>query len=555
MAKVADISSPAWADVRSFGVRRNRIALTISCAMLFNITSMPMKAYLSEYVPWSAPPLLNTSYANYSAFNTDFLAQNQRLYNAYTLVPGTSYYEDAINDVQVLRKAIALPAPIPRATCLQSFLLGLPGVIYYTDAQLDMVCDLASATNVSASAWHHRGSCFYDLFCNIEIGRSCLWLEAGDAIKVRNASEGLFTLTYAFSATRFDAYLWFKFVYRIGNTIFVLYRMWTQYYRHCYHLEHLLQTSGHRTDVSANEWRYELVLGDPTAIILRDPWVATTFLIDMWLSTANVGIAVLRASQNGDLYIMFVTFVYLSRTVWFAYCGLCVTAYCLKKWKKERSFAEVDPTLVAIAIAFYGPLISWLSGNVGFLVVFYQWMFTCLVPSTNHSTQNELVVGCTAYTLLIAVLPVLYGFLAPRVHCRVFFWCFRRRQHAYSSHRYNNLKNQILLALLRPFRTNNIHMIARGGTVYAAYNASARLKNCPTFSLRSADCFVLCYRHGELREKIRLSFLSSLDTRETAIFEATTSTPYHFNELVETTKEGVSSFALHKPAQPSVWCL
>ncbi|KDO29688.1 hypothetical protein SPRG_05639 [Saprolegnia parasitica CBS 223.65] len=545
MAKVADVSAPAWADVHRFSLRRNRIALVISVAMLFNIASMPMKAYLSEYVPWSAPPLLNTSYANYSAFNSDFLAQNQRLYNARTLVPGTSYFEDAINDVQVLRKAIALPAPIHRASCLQSFLLGLPGVIYYTDAQIDLVCSLASATNVSAAAWHYNGSCFYDLFCNIEIGRSCLWLEAGDAIQERNASDGLFTLTYSYSATRFDAYLWFKFVYRLGNTAFVLYRMWTHYYMHCVDLERLLRTSGHKADVSAVEWRYELVLGDPTAIILRDPWVATAFLIDMWLSTGN----------NGDLYVMFVTFVYLSRTVWFAYCGLCVTAYCLKKWKKEHAFAEVDPTLVAIAIAFYGPLISWLSGNVGFLVTLYQWMFTCLVPQQNTSEQNELVVGCTAYTVLIAVLPVVYGFLAPRFQCWGCFWCLRRRKHAYSSHRYNNWKNQILLALLRPFRTNNIHMITSGGTVYAAYHASASFKNCPTFSLRSADCFVLCYHRGELREKMRLSFLSSLDTRGNTISNATTPTSYHFNELVETSKEGVTSFQLHKPSLPSVWCI
>ncbi|KDO18272.1 hypothetical protein SPRG_22353 [Saprolegnia parasitica CBS 223.65] len=484
MVKVADVSAPAWADVHRFGLRRNRIALVISVAMLFNIASMPMKAYLSEYVPWSAPPLLNTSYANYSAFNSDFLAQNQRLYNARTLVPGTSYFEDAINDVQVLRKAIALPAPIHRASCLQSFLLGLPGVIYYTDAQIDLVCSLASATNVSAAAWHHNGSCFYDLFCNIEIGRSCLWLEAGDAIQERNASDGLlFTLTYSYSATRFDAYLWFKFVYRIGNTAFVLYRMWAHYYMHCVNLERLLRTSGHKADVSAAEWRYEL------------------------------------------------------------------------KWKKEHAFAEVDPTLVAIAIAFYGPLISWLSGNVGFLVTLYQWMFTCLVPQQNTSEQNELVVGCTAYTVLIAVLPVVYGFLAPRFQCWGRFRCLRRRKHAYSSHHYNNWKNQILLALLRPFRTNNIHMIASGGTVYAAYHASASFKNCPTFSLRSADCFVLCYHRGELREKMRLSFLSSLDTRGNAISNATTPTSYHFNELVETTKEGVSSFQLHKPSQPSVWCI
>ncbi|EQC38896.1 hypothetical protein SDRG_03854 [Saprolegnia diclina VS20] len=503
-----------------FCVRRNRSAMLVSLIMLLNILSMPMKAYLSEFLPWQTVPALPDAFANYSSFSNATLAYQQAHYTPWTLPNGSKYFDDAAMDVQVLRATLNLTNHEPirsRADCLASFVLGLPGLIYYTPVQLDLVCALAADADVNASSWDKVGACYVDKFCTIVIGHSCVWLSAGDAVHGGELSPHVVTITYTFTGTRLSQWLWWKLGFRTVLTIFVAWRLWQQYYAHCQRLQECLAVRGHCANLSPTEWRYELVLGDPTAIILMDPSVACAFVVDIWISTNSVGIAVLRASQNGDLYVMFVTFVYLSRTVWFAYCALCVAAYCLKKWKIEHAFTEVDPTLVAVGVAIYGPLVSWLSGNVGFLALLYQWTFTLLVPSSLLGQENELGPGCAMYTLLIACLPLAYGFAIPALRHR--FCKHRSKTPNYASPFYNSIKNRTIFGLLAPFRPSadvypveaTKRILERGGAIYSLFATNSRYKNCPTISLRSADCFLLCYHNESLVSKIRLSLLCSLD--------------------------------------------
>ncbi|OQR90470.1 hypothetical protein ACHHYP_05486 [Achlya hypogyna] len=497
-----------------FSVRRNRTAFAISMVMLMNIASMPIKAYLSEFLPGQQHPDTAMTFVNYSEFTTQTLAHKTLRYNATTLPLGAKYIDDVTGDTQVLRATINLSAHVPmdRSVCLQSFVLGLPGLIYYTPRQLELLCALAATANVTVADWDGRGGCYVDKFCTVEIGHSCVWLTAGDAVHGAATNSSTLTITYTFTGARFESWLWFKLVYRMFLIFLVSVRMWQGYYGYCWHLERTLATYGHRQplDISQGNWRYEIVFGDPTAVVLMDPWVAAAFVVDIWISTNSVGIAVLRASQNGDLYVMFITFIYLSRTVWFAYCALCITAHYLKRYSKEHAFAEVDPTLVAIGVGIYGPLVSWLAGNVGFLAQVYQFSFTCLVPEHLKGQENELAPGCAMYTILIASLPLMYGFAVPPLRRR-----FNRSapvKQDYSSPIYNSIKSRTLLQMLRPFRHSTQGQY--GGSVYRLFAANPKYKNCPTISLRGADCFLLCYHRGMLHEKMRLSLLSSLDRNQ-----------------------------------------
>ncbi|EQC37965.1 hypothetical protein SDRG_04395, partial [Saprolegnia diclina VS20] len=63
-----------------------------------------MKAYISEYLPWRAPPVLPDTFNNFSDLSAHTLALDQRLYNNATLPQGATYFTDWTNDVQVMRQ-------------------------------------------------------------------------------------------------------------------------------------------------------------------------------------------------------------------------------------------------------------------------------------------------------------------------------------------------------------------------------------------------------------------------------------------------------------------
>ncbi|OQR92652.1 hypothetical protein ACHHYP_03364 [Achlya hypogyna] len=568
MARVADTN--AATPPNGYHVRRNRVSVFLSLCSLLNIACMPMKAYISEYLPWHAPPVLHPTFANYSDFTRHMLGYYQTLYTNVSVPRDVTYYCDSAEDTQVMRQVLrpAIVAPIPRDECLSRFLLGTPGLIFYSKAEMDVVCAIVSATDVRvvdvmASA---RDLCFWERFLSLDIGISCLWLTAGDAVH-GTTDATLVTLTYLYSAVRYDKWLWLKFVFRLFNTGFVLHRLWTKYYRHVLELQQALATRSHLAEPEGL-WRYELVVGDPTAIILMDAWVAFTFVVDIWLSVGNVGVGVLRATQNGDLMVFFINTLYLSRTVWFAYWGLCVVAYWLKKKRCQRFFCDVDPTMVAIAVTIYGPLVSWLSGNVAFLTQLYQYLLECLVPTSSRNQYNELVLSCSLYTIGIACVPIVYGFLAALLKCRRCsslhpeYGSPMTQSALYASHAYNTLKGRSLLALVRPFRTTP-HVAPRGGTVYALFEADPRYKRCPTIRLCAADCYLLCYHNGVLKEKLRLSLLSSVELhpneRALAIVTAATPSEFVFNAFAGGTPATSTdsktllvpgALQLHMPAPP-----
>ena len=267
--------------------------------------------------------------------------------------------------------------------------------------------------------------------------------------------------------------------------------------------------------------------------------------------------------------------------MWFAFLALCLVAHGLKRYQKEQLFADVDPTCLTIAVAVYGPLATWLNGNLGILVRLGQWFITLTVPDETRGQVNEAIFGSAFYTSGLACIPVVYGFLvaAARTYLSDFvqFLIFylvgrqRRRHHSdYSNHRYNGVKNRFLLNLLSSLRRGSPNL-ARGGTVYALQALNARYKSCPTISLRGTDCYLLCYKDGALNETIRLSLLQSLQMHpanaKLAVHASTEVSPYIFNTLVVPSRVtlpmgtctivsvAASRFELQRPAVASAWCM
>ncbi|KDO28818.1 hypothetical protein SPRG_20021 [Saprolegnia parasitica CBS 223.65] len=436
--------------------------------------------------------------------------------------------------------------------CLSALLLGLRGLIYFTSSQIDLVCRILTSPN--ATMQHREGSYFQSRLCSFTFGRTCLWLEPGDALSDPPATLQVATPYFINEAARDPLGVWLIFIFRICTTLLVWYRLHAHYYRHCAVLKSLVRQSGHRVKMPRGNWSYELVLGDPTAIVLLDPIVATLYYLDIWLSTASFGTATMQVQSATNLTSRFLGMTYLARSVWFAYWGLCLVSFGLKRWRKEHCFAEVDPTLVAIAVTLSGPVLMYLNGHVAVLVRFYQWLFYCLVPADHQNEEVEGALVCVAFTLITLSLPLAQGLISAR---------HRRRSVDYSACAYNNVKGAVLLRLATALRLTPRYS-PRGGSIYEAMDVNPRLKRCPTISLRGTDCFLLCYCNGELTERLRLSLLTNLnqdlprstERTEFVVYELQTSSTLASDDTLGPAISSQRSYALRTPPDPSIlWCL
>ncbi|EQC25246.1 hypothetical protein SDRG_16884 [Saprolegnia diclina VS20] len=571
MAKVADMQSAARAVAarrQQFDVRWSRLPLLLSAIMFLNLVAMPMKAYVTEFLPWTyVPPPAPLASTNFTFFNASTLELLQRLYNRSTLPPHVTYHEDAAG--YVLRKTIN-----PRITsldaCASEVLPGLPGAIFYGPSFSRLICAMAMADN--GTAWNGSGDCIYLTFFTQPWIYQCLWLTSGDDLAL-NASAPGYTLTYA--ARPYPLAWWCptKFAYRTLTTFYIAHLVWTRYYVQCVALATSLAVTGHRPlDVknSASIWRYEVVLGDPTAMVLTDPLVAFLLCVDIVASYDTLTFAVLRATQSADVYVMLIAFLYLSCTVWLPYLAVSTTTLLVKRYHKERSFAQIDPTALAIATAILGPALTWCMGNVSFFLQFYQYLGRVAVPTSDQHTKFESAPDVIVYLVSLASLPLMYGFGRAR-------WqgddvgSTRRTLLRYSSFQNNPWKNRALLALVQCLEGRSKtsgDMMERGGSVYALFEANRQFERCPAISFRATDCFVLCHQDGMLRERLRLTLLSTLDRHERDASLAVPSTvelsDYCVNTLhVATRMENDMtssagprlSHAVSLSSQPSAWCL
>ncbi|EQC30931.1 hypothetical protein SDRG_11409 [Saprolegnia diclina VS20] len=544
MAKVADAGA--------FRVTRNRVAWLVSLASLINLSSTPLSAYISESFPWTLRPSFPETVFE-SDSDANLTRRLQRLYNSSTLPLGATYVVDGSTLAQVGRQTLHLgmEANLTLDKCISTYLLGLPGLIFYRPKQLQLVCTILSASN-SSTVLDWAGACTVDVICAIPYGRSCLWLTPGDDI--HNTSDAqVVTLTYASLPRPWVSWAWIKLVYRLATTLLVWHRLWHRYYVHVLALEATVRRCGHRHKPGA--WTYEVLAGDPTAIVLLDPWIASAFYIDVWLSVTNLAMAVIQQMQSANFYIKVLSATYLSRTVWFAYWSLCLVSRLLKRYAIEHKFSEVDPTLLAIAVSVYGPVLTSLNGQVPFMVAFYQWSFAYFLPVSAQDDQVEVSLAILVYTLNIAILPVLYGFCAPLLrHC----CCRASRRPNYSSYTYSNFKSRLVFDC---FRLIPPGATALGGNVHQAIERDPHLKRCPTISLRATDCFLTVYCNGQRQETLRLSLLCCMDTQ--SIGDASTASSFPFNVLTlppqaallvpQTTQPLV--YEIQRPNEPSAWCL
>ncbi|EQC40837.1 hypothetical protein SDRG_01904 [Saprolegnia diclina VS20] len=505
-------SQPATSP--AYNVTWNKMSLATSFLLLLNLLAMPMKAYLSEELPWSHMTRPDTPYLNLSSLDPAFLTLSQALFSRDTLASVPSFYDNTTLRTDIYRGLVDVRerAPVDRSDCI-AFFYGVPGLVFYSPSFLDVLCSFAAvdhrkATLADEMTWQFRGACQYLTFFGLFVGQGCLWLSVGDDITMATPTPGVFTLTYTFQRPEYALWLWFKFAYRCGLLILVLVLTWRRYYRHCMELQRIVRAFGHvHPRSSDNDWHYELIVGDPTVLILMDPSVCAIFSIDVWLSVQYMGISMVRAAQTANLYSFFFGFLYYSRTVWFAYFALAGTSHALKRYRKEHLFANIDKTLVAIAVAASNVPLTYVQTHTS-LVRVYMWLFASL-PSPDPYHEVDVALGCILLSLIIASVPVLYGFAHRTYRAR------RKRQTPnarYTSQAFNGLKTRSVLCLVRGCgRRYPKNMLESGGSVYAAIQSDPRYAQHPTLSLRSVDCYLVCKKRQVPKQTVRLSLAQSLD--------------------------------------------
>ncbi|RHZ42548.1 hypothetical protein DYB26_009363, partial [Aphanomyces astaci] len=273
-----------------------------SLIIALNIVSMPLRAYLTEALPWTGKPQpLEWNGTTYAANSTWMILQRmQSLYNNDTLPAHAIIFKDATNYTTVMRyttHALARGTPCDENVHL------LPGAIFYGRGMRKAFCQFVQDNSTSASMAH----CQHMRQFGVTITEQCVWIHA----QPDEASRVVYQTLYQWEVAWF---LWAKLILRCVLTGYVVWEMRLHYYDHCVALVRALETYGMPDPLSPLH-HIEVYIGDPTCLILGNPLVSLCFVIDFWMSVTSVGEVMLQLSQLDDLGYFLSGCIYSSRTV------------------------------------------------------------------------------------------------------------------------------------------------------------------------------------------------------------------------------------------------
>ncbi|OQR94725.1 hypothetical protein ACHHYP_00955 [Achlya hypogyna] len=485
---VAPVDAPA-----RYTVRYNRRSVVLSFLLMLNVLVMPMKAYISEPVPWSSqrpatiPSDCHVNFTACTPFVLNFFHnESARLLTAETPHVATDMYD-----------LVRIPFPLPAGQDPHDYALKMPYALFYS-AEQKLLAARLSLGRLNASAIQ-TGEMI--TFLGTPIGYTALWTAEAN-------SSNLLFIGFARASTT-ASWLGGKFAYRVMLSWYLAWCVYMSYYRHyrplCLSLARLGLSS------APPQATLHLVVGDPTSIVLLNPWVAVFFVADFWMSADFVSLAFLRVAEITSLQTFFIASLYLSRTLWFAYAGLGLFSSLLKRLGKELWLSPIDPTLTAIVVILAAGPFTTLQTRVPFLVELYNYVFNNLAEAPN---EIESGVAAIVYSLLIGGLPVFVGVLrAAWIHRR--HTSLKGPHAAYidpASYLENDVKTRWAVALSVFSRRRSV-IEATGGSVYDLLMRFPALQKHLGMSQRGGDCYVL-YDDGNGRSvSVRLSLVSCIDVK------------------------------------------
>ncbi|ETV77962.1 hypothetical protein H257_08191 [Aphanomyces astaci] len=581
-------------DVEPAPSRPRRVAFTgtsvaVSCLFLINLVVMPLKPYLTEPLPVSeafrapslfpavAPPLSSTNGQQQPGPVTQF----ERLYNAGTLPPDVSYFYDPVHVVEVMRTGVSSTS-CDDADALVTSVLGVP--FFPPDVKsaiVDAVCSLSSnATNnfgTVGRSWRiYLGAKKVDCL-------SAAWVVMLPAHN--STTSNVATIYYVFAPHILSpAWIIAKLSYRLVISVCIFVYSVYRYYRPLWHLRWSLQRQP--LHVWSTAVRYDVVVGEPTCLVLSNAWVCLAFVVDFWGSTEFFGSACLRMGQTNDIGLFVLGVLYLGRTVWCAYASLVVLNATLKRLHMAQWAVPANTTTLAIAVTVGGGFLTSVQVKLPPLMAFYTWLLTLV--NTVDGNGNVVALDDTAAMVVyvVGMTATCFGIVLGKKY--VGQSVARRRSHlrhriqtiqvgattraatprlsdlpqppqrsVESRMAFNDFKHQMVLWLCRMGSTDD--GVCTGGSVYRIFQLFPMVQAQCTISQTGSDCYVFAYNAAdELIEVTRVSLVDQID-----LTQKTTARPVH-QTVVETApavgslvlgreKEGAADVTLYRGANNSPW--
>ncbi|RHY38709.1 hypothetical protein DYB30_011316 [Aphanomyces astaci] len=506
------VRAPVPDTPASFLATYHRLSVLVNVGFALNLATTPLMAYVAEPYPWGIP--LQNTFADvpYDALDAAAAPMFQGLYNNMTMAPLEWFKLDLATLSYAVRYTLVIPPadefgshPLRQVNALVSF----PGALVANTPTCDVrLMDVAAAgfygvggralvydflaANSSARASNRWCTCQFAVLLGIPIAVGCLWFYSTSSSADTLPST---SITAFFSVQLFETFsmCWFKLAYRVALSLYVVWLLWSRYYRHIVALHRSLNRLG--LDCTSSCTRYKIMLGDPSGLIMSEFVVAVVVLLDIWMNVSYLSIAFIQVSQVTDVW----------QLVWGGALFVCILTVFTKRYKWEAIFTPVDPTVLTIASYIYGGPVLAVFVATPAMVVVYMLRHISL-PGKNPVVDMEVSA------------------LTHRTYSDT-WWQVHKTT--------GDIKHRLLRTLYKQ-RSKD----CRGGSIYKLFDRNPRYRMKPLTSLLSADVFVLCARGGEGPQvydiQVRLSLVSLLDTHANDPALAITTCPREHRASVAT---------------------
>ncbi|OQR85557.1 hypothetical protein THRCLA_10674, partial [Thraustotheca clavata] len=198
-------------------------------------------------------------------------------------------------------------------------------------------------------------------------------------------------------------WVWIKLAWRVLLSFVIVFKVVRSYFLPLYHLFENLDLYP-LSDRSKNATHYEILVGEPTSIIISDPLVCLAFSIDILASADYSMQAMVRVQQWSSPKDFFLGAIYLSRHVWISYMALILLHPVLQKFKMIHWCFPQTTTGLAIIIT----TVSSVLANVILMWYPFIGIFNSLYCSMTKSTIALGYYTIEAFPVLLCYLGVLW---------------------------------------------------------------------------------------------------------------------------------------------------
>ncbi|KAF0701403.1 Aste57867_8105 [Aphanomyces stellatus] len=536
------IELTASSAVRRGDVSLHRTSVVLSILFYLNLIAMPLKVYLSETWPFLLPVSFRQA-ASFPQFapvmtlslSSVYVTQLKLIYNHTTLEPGVVYWSDAVNDVEVMRTVITQSDDCVDTDHLVHSLLG---VAYLTPdfktAVVNAICRNSSSLDSVGRTWR----------LNSAGTRACTmaaWIVVGDDVVINTSTSDAAWTVYVTLVPDVKSMTWrlVKLTYRILVSLWIAFVSVRDYYLHVRHLHTTLaQVPLHR---DARAVRYTIVLGEPTCLVLSNPYFCAAFVVDILTSNESIGVACLRICQTHNLTAFVLGSFYMSRLVWCGYWTLAMLNVALKR-KKWMVSAPANTAVLAVAAFFTNGMLIYVQSRWLALLNVYASLFDLCSshdPATNQTLSADAMLVLLVCMLTMCTLPFginlasawiesaalicrrsyVISSTSPRVASVTRRLSFRRKSQdkspkplvhlTESTLQFNDFKHRCMLWLCRVGDASN--KLCTGGSIYPLFRHNPVLQAKSTISQRGGDCYVFGYDSADtLIEITRVSLVSQV---------------------------------------------